>query len=61
MFLWFYIQEHPKPRPAVVLVWNGVKAWGHSLKSHPTDPGIKLQNYLEFRWYLQKFDIMFNY
>ena len=39
MVLWFYVQEHPKAQPAVVLVLKGL-----SLKSHPTDwekPGIK--------------------
>ena len=38
-FLWFYVQEHPRAQPAVVLVFKHL-----SLKSHPTDwekPGIK--------------------
>ena len=42
--LWFYVQEHPKAQPAVVLILKLLRKWGHSLKSHPTDwekPGIE--------------------
>ena len=44
MFLWFYVQEHPKAQPAVVLVLKRLRRRGNSLKSHPTDwekPGIE--------------------
>ena len=40
----FYVQEHPKAQPAVVLVLKCLRRRGHSLKSHPTDwekPGIE--------------------
>ena len=37
LFLWFYVQEHPKAQPPVVLVLKRLTRWGHSLKSHPTD------------------------
>ena len=36
-FLWFYVQEHPTAKPAVVLVFKRLRRWGHRLKSHPTD------------------------
>ena len=45
MVLWFYVQEHPKAQPAVVLILKHLKGRSHSLKSHPTDwekPGIEL-------------------
>ena len=45
MVLWFYVQEHPKAQPAVVLILKHLKGRGHSLKYHPTDwekPGIEL-------------------
>ena len=44
MVLWFYVQEHPKAQPVVVLILKRLRRWGHSLKSHRTDwekPGIK--------------------
>ena len=44
VFLWFYVQEHPKAQPAVVLVLKRLRRWGNSLKSHLTDqekPGIE--------------------
>ena len=43
MVLWFYVQEHPKAQPAVVLILKRLRRRGHSLKSRPTDwerPGI---------------------
>ena len=43
MVLWFYVQEHPKARPAKVLFLKSLRRGGNSLKSHPTDwekPGI---------------------
>ena len=43
MVLWFYVQEHLKAQPAVVLVLKRLRRRGHGLKSHPTDwekPGI---------------------
>ena len=43
-FLWFYVQEHPKAQPAVVLVLKRLRRRGNGLKSHPTDwekPGIE--------------------
>ena len=44
MVLWFYVQEHPKAEPAVVLVLKRPRRQGNGLKSHPTDwekPGIE--------------------
>ena len=47
MGLWFcgfYVQEHLKAQPAVVLVLKRLRRRGHGLKSHPTDwekPGIE--------------------
>ena len=44
MVLWFYVQEHPKAQPAVVLVLKRLRRRGNGLKSHPTDwekPGIE--------------------
>ena len=44
VFLWFYVQEHPKAQPAVVLVLKRLRRRGNGLKSHPTDwekPGIE--------------------
>ena len=44
MFLWFYVQEHPKAQPIVVLTLKRLRERDHSLKSHPTDwekPGIE--------------------
>ena len=44
MVLCFYVQEHPKAQPAVVLVLKHLRRRDHCLKSHPTDwerPGIK--------------------
>ena len=44
MGIWFYVQEHPKAQPAVVLVLKRLRRRGHSLKSHSTDwkkPGIE--------------------
>ena len=43
-FLLFYVQEHPKAQPAVVLVLKRLRRLGNGLKSHPTDwekPGIE--------------------
>ena len=36
-FLWFFVQELPKARPAVVLVLKRLRRRGNGLKSHPTD------------------------
>ena len=36
-FLWFYVWEHPKAQPAVVLFLKHLRSRGHSLKSHLTD------------------------
>ena len=36
-FLWFYVQEHPKAQPAVVLVLKPLRRRDKGLKSHPTD------------------------
>ena len=36
-FLWFYVQEHQKAQPAVVLVLKRFRRQGNGLKSHPTD------------------------
>ena len=44
MVLRFYVQEHPKAQPAVVLILKNLKGRGHSLKSHLADwekPGIE--------------------
>ena len=44
MVLWFYVQEHPKAQPAVVLVLKHLGRRGNGLKSHPTDwekPGLE--------------------
>ena len=44
MVLWFYVQEHPKAHPAVVLILKCLRRRGDRLKSHPTDcekPGIE--------------------
>ena len=44
MVLWFYVQEHLKAQPAVVLVLKRLRRRGNGLKSHPTDwekPGIE--------------------
>ena len=43
-FCVFYVQEHPKAQPAVVLVLKRLRRRGNILKSHPTDwekPGIE--------------------
>ena len=32
--LWFYVQEHPKAQPAVVLVLKRLGRRGNGLKSH---------------------------
>ena len=43
-FLWFFVQELPKAKPAVVLVLKRLRRRGNGLKSHPTDwekPGIE--------------------
>ena len=40
----FYVQEHPKAQPAVVLVLKRLRRGGHGLKSPQTDwekPGIE--------------------
>ena len=37
MVLWFYVQEHPKAQPAVVLVLKLLRRRGNGFKSHPTD------------------------
>ena len=37
MVLWFYVQEHPKAQPAVVLVLKRLRRRGNGLKSHLTD------------------------
>ena len=37
MVLWFYVQEHSKAQPAVVLVLKRLRRRGHGLKSRPTD------------------------
>ena len=46
-FLLLYVQEHPKPQIAVVLVSNRLSRQGHGFKSHPTyiliDEHIKLE------------------
>ena len=45
MVLLFYVQEHPKTKPAVVLISKHHRSRGHGLKSHRTDwekPGIEL-------------------
>ena len=34
--LWFYVQEHPKTQPAVVLILKRFRRRDHGLKSHPT-------------------------
>ena len=42
--LLFYVQEHPKAQPAVVLVLKRLRRRGNCLKSHPIDwekPGIE--------------------
>ena len=36
MVLWFYVQEHPKAQPAVVLILKRLRRHGNGLKSHPT-------------------------
>ena len=36
-FLLFYVQEHPKAQPAVVLVLKRLRRRDNGLKSHPTD------------------------
>ena len=44
MVLWFYVQEHPKVQPAVVLILKHLGRRGPRLKSHLTDwekPGIE--------------------
>ena len=44
MVLSFYVQEHPKAQPAVVVTLKCLRRLGYGLKSHPTDwekPGIK--------------------
>ena len=44
MVLWFYVQEHPKAQPAVVLVIKRLRRRDNSFESHPTDwekPGIE--------------------
>ena len=44
MVLWFYVQEHPKAQPAVVLVLKRPRRRDNSFKSHPTGwekPGIE--------------------
>ena len=44
VFLWFYVQEHPKAQPAVVLVLKRLRRRDNGLKSHPKDwekPGIE--------------------
>ena len=44
LFLWFYVREHPKAQPAVVLVLKRLRRRDISLKSHQTDwekPGIE--------------------
>ena len=38
--LWFrvfYVEEHPKAQPAVVMVLKRLRRRVHGLKSHPTD------------------------
>ena len=37
MVLWFYVQEHRKAQPAVVLVLKRLRRRGQGLKSHPKD------------------------
>ena len=40
----FYVQEHPKAQPAVILISKRLRRRGHGLRSHPTDcekPGIE--------------------
>ena len=37
MALWFFVQEHPKAQPEVVLVLKHLRRRGNGLKSHPTD------------------------
>ena len=35
--MWFYVKEHLKAQPAVVLVLKRLRRGGNKLKSHPTD------------------------
>ena len=35
MVLSFYVQEHPKAQPAVVVTLKCLRKLGHGLKSHP--------------------------
>ena len=37
MFLWFYVQKHPKAQPAVILVLKRLRRQDNGLKSRPTD------------------------
>ena len=37
MVLLFYVQEHPKAQPAVILVLKRFRRQGHGLKYHQTD------------------------
>ena len=40
----FYVQDHPKAQPAVVLILKRLRRRDHGLKSYPTDwemPGIE--------------------
>ena len=36
VFVFFYVQEHPKAQSAVVLVLKRLRRRGHGLKSHDT-------------------------
>ena len=44
--MWFYVQEHPKAQPAVVLIFlKRLRSGGPALKSYPTywkKPSIEL-------------------
>ena len=47
MVLWFYVQEHPKAQPAVVLILKRLRRRNHGLKFRPTDwrkPGSNLRS-----------------
>ena len=37
MVLWFYVQEHLKAQPVVVLILKRLRRQGHSLKARPTN------------------------
>ena len=47
-FLWFYVQELPKAKTAVVLVLKCLKRRGNGLKSHLTDGGYDKKTFCGF-------------